>query len=45
MLKLFYGLKVVGAEQLPEKGPVIVVANHTNLIDPIVVGCSLRQRQ
>lgn len=45
LLKLFYGFKVVGAEHLPEKGPIIVVANHTNLIDPIVVGCSLRQRQ
>ena len=44
-LKLLYGFQVVGAEHLPKKGPVIVVGNHTNLIDPIVVGCSLRQRQ
>ena len=45
ILKIFFGFKVVGAEHLPRKGPIIVVANHTNLIDPIVVGCSLRQRQ
>ncbi|HHT49161.1 MAG TPA: 1-acyl-sn-glycerol-3-phosphate acyltransferase [Firmicutes bacterium] len=44
-LRLCYGFEVSGAEHLPEKGPVIVVSNHTNLIDPIVVGCSLRQRQ
>ncbi|NLY90168.1 MAG: 1-acyl-sn-glycerol-3-phosphate acyltransferase [Firmicutes bacterium] len=44
-LKLCYRFEVSGAAHLPAEGPVIVVSNHANLIDPIVVGCSLRQRQ
>lgn len=43
LLKVFYRLEVKGAEYLPPKGPVICVANHASLIDPIVVGCSLKR--
>lgn len=45
LLRLCYRFQVFGAEHLPETGPVIVVSNHANFIDPIVVGCSLHQRQ
>lgn len=45
LLRLCYGFQVFGAENVPQTGPVIVVCNHANLIDPIVVGCSLHQRQ
>ncbi|NLM36898.1 MAG: 1-acyl-sn-glycerol-3-phosphate acyltransferase [Firmicutes bacterium] len=44
-LRLCYRFQVFGAEHLPETGPVIVVCNHANFIDPIVVGCSLQKRQ
>ncbi len=44
-LKVFHRFKVYGEEYLPLEGGVIVVSNHTNFIDPIVVGCSLRKRQ
>lgn len=44
-LKVFHRFKVEGAPHLPATGPVIVVSNHTNFIDPIVVGCSILQRQ
>jgi 1-acyl-sn-glycerol-3-phosphate acyltransferase len=44
-LKVFHRFQVYGAHHLPKNGPVIVVSNHANFIDPIVVGCSLRQRQ
>lgn len=44
-LRVCYRFQVFGAEHLPPTGPVIVVSNHANFIDPIVVGCSLHQRQ
>ncbi len=42
-MKVFYRLEVKGGEYLPSKGPVICVANHASLVDPIVVGCSLKR--
>jgi 1-acyl-sn-glycerol-3-phosphate acyltransferase len=44
LLKVFYRLEVKGGEYLPPEGPVICVANHASLIDPIVVGCSLKRQ-
>jgi glycerol-3-phosphate O-acyltransferase/dihydroxyacetone phosphate acyltransferase len=36
---------VVGAEHVPRRGPLIVIANHPNaLIDPLLIGTSMRRR-
>lgn len=43
LLKIFYRMEVNGGEHLPPEGPVICVANHASLIDPIVMGCSLKR--
>ncbi|HHU81796.1 MAG TPA: 1-acyl-sn-glycerol-3-phosphate acyltransferase [Firmicutes bacterium] len=43
LLKIFYRIEVKGGEYLPPKGPVICVANHASLVDPIVMGCSLKR--
>ncbi|MEW8959916.1 MAG: lysophospholipid acyltransferase family protein [Moorella sp. (in: firmicutes)] len=37
-LRFFCRWKVVGRENFPLEGPVIVVANHISLLDPVVVG-------
>lgn len=42
LLKLVYGLEVKGYENLPKKGPYIIAPNHTNLVDPPVVGASVK---
>lgn len=39
-LRIFRRLKVVGKENVPTSGPVIVVANHTSNWDPPVLGVS-----
>jgi 1-acyl-sn-glycerol-3-phosphate acyltransferase len=38
---LFYNVKVEGLENLPNKGPLVVCANHTNAIDPIMLAIAL----
>jgi 1-acyl-sn-glycerol-3-phosphate acyltransferase len=38
-LKLFFRLEIKGKKNIPQKGPAIVVANHTSLLDPFVVTC------
>lgn len=40
-LKLFFGLKVKGLENLPKKTNFIVVANHTSYLDPFIIGSSI----
>ena len=37
-------LRVRGRDNIPKKGPVLVVANHLNLVDPPLVGLSLGRR-
>lgn len=37
-------MEVKGGEHLPSEGPVICVANHASLFDPIVMGCSLKRQ-
>jgi len=34
---LFYGLKIRGTENLPDKGPYILYVNHTSYLDPFLV--------
>lgn len=38
---VFCRWEVEGLENLPERGPFIVVANHVSYWDPIAVGCAL----
>jgi 1-acyl-sn-glycerol-3-phosphate acyltransferase len=38
------GLKVVGAENVPETGAVILASNHASNFDPPLVGTAVRQR-
>jgi len=37
LLKVFYRFSVIGRENLGT-GPVVVVANHTSYLDPVVIG-------
>ena len=44
LFKLFTRWQVKGKENVPEEGPVLVVANHLNLADPPLLGVSLKRR-
>ncbi len=38
MMKSIYRIKVVGLENIPEEGGVIVASNHVSFIDPLLLG-------
>ena len=40
-LKIFWGLKVIGRDNVPKKGRVIVACNHIAAPDPPVLGVSI----
>jgi len=39
--KLFFRLEIIGANNLPRKGGVIIAANHVSLWDPPVLGTAI----
>ncbi len=41
VFKLCYRMRVVGVEQCPRRGGLVVVANHVSLLDPPLLGCAL----
>jgi len=45
MLKMFFNLKAEGLENIPDKGPYILFANHTSYFDPLIIVSSLSTRQ
>lgn len=44
IFKLFFRLKVTGQENIPQDGPFIIVANHSSLLDPVILGVSIKPK-
>ena len=44
-IKLLFGMRVRGREEIPEQGRVILCSNHRSLADPILLGMSIKKRQ
>ncbi|MBU4227218.1 1-acyl-sn-glycerol-3-phosphate acyltransferase [bacterium] len=44
IFKLIFRLKVTGQEDIPQDGPFIIVANHSSLLDPVILGISVRPK-
>lgn len=44
LARLFFRLRVVGSENVPKEGGVIVAANHNSYFDIPLLGCSLVRR-
>lgn len=40
-LKLLYKFDVRGKDNIPAKGPVILISNHISNLDPVIVGCAI----
>lgn len=43
-LKLFFRLRVVGTENIPQSGPLLLVSNHVSHLDPPVVSTLCRRQ-
>ena len=41
ILKLFWGFKVMGLENLPKEGGAIIASNHRSYVDPPVLGAAM----
>ena len=41
LFKILFRLEVIGAENCPEYGPLILASNHVSFLDPILVGVSV----
>jgi len=44
IIKLIFRLKVTGQEDIPQEGAFIIVANHSSLLDPVILGISVRPK-
>jgi 1-acyl-sn-glycerol-3-phosphate acyltransferase len=44
IFKLLFRLKVTGQENIPQDGPFIIVANHSSLLDPVILGVSIKPK-
>ena len=44
LLLLLTRWRVKGRENIPEQGPLLIVANHINLADPPILGVSIRRK-
>ena len=44
LFKVFNRLEVFGSENIPERGGIIVAANHVSYLDPPVIGVALKRR-
>lgn len=39
LINTLYKVRVVGQENIPMKGPALLVCNHLSFVDPILLGC------
>jgi 1-acyl-sn-glycerol-3-phosphate acyltransferase len=42
--QVFFDLKVIGRENVPKSGSVILASNHVSYLDPILIGVSVSRR-
>lgn len=41
---LFFRIRTHGMENIPKKGPFVLVSNHQSFLDPIFCGCPIERR-
>jgi len=42
--KIYFRLEVNGADNIPEKGGVLVASNHSSFLDPVIVGVGMSRQ-
>lgn len=44
ILRLVFRLRVVGTENVPARGALLLAANHTSVLDPLAIGAGVRRQ-
>ncbi len=44
LARVLFRLRVIGAHHIPEKGGVLIAANHASYVDIPLIGCSMKRR-
>ncbi len=44
LLKIFWRMEVIGIDNIPEKGGLILASNHVSYLDPVVLGTSIKRK-
>ena len=43
IISVFYRIRPVGSQNIPDEGPAVIVCNHVSFMDPIILGGSIRR--
>jgi len=44
LLKIFWQMKIIGNENVPKRGALIIASNHVSYLDPIVLATSMKRK-
>ena len=44
LLKIFWKMEIIGLENIPKEGSLIVAANHTSNLDPVILGAAFNRK-
>ncbi len=44
LCKILFPTKVIGVENVPAEGPVLICSNHVSMVDPVMIAISLKRQ-